>query len=189
MLLLRQVLRARGDSLTRLGLGPGGVTMEFAAAKLNEAVAKSDVDTSGAIGAAAKQSVLNRLRSHSERLERARILWVDDHPENNDALVELLRRFGATVDLPRSNAEALSLLRNSRYDVIISDVARDDEGPHSDLMGVELAREVFEGWRQQIILFHRAVRPRAPSRRVRSRAAKAGIRRREDGFRAHEPQR
>ena len=41
VLILRNVLRARGGPLTKLGVGPSGVTMEFAEVKLDEAVSKS----------------------------------------------------------------------------------------------------------------------------------------------------
>src|SRR5438552_1573544 len=109
VLLLRNPLASRGTSLTKFGLGPGGVTMEFAEAKINEAVARSDEQTKIAVGDAAKRSVIDRLRTHADLLARARILWVDDHPENNTPLTELLRQFGATVDTPRSNSEALAL--------------------------------------------------------------------------------
>jgi len=67
--------------------------------------------------------------------------------------MELLRRSGATVDTPRSNGEALDLLRANRYDVAVSDVRRDNEGPGSELKGVELAEKVYSGWRMQTILF------------------------------------
>ena len=36
--------------------------------------------------------------------------------------------------------------------MIISDVARDDEGPGSDMKGVELAQEVYAGWKQPVLL-------------------------------------
>jgi CheY-like chemotaxis protein len=78
---------------------------------------------------------------------------VDDHPENNLPLIELLRGFKASIDTPRSNDEAFALLKKSRYDVIISDVKRDNEGPRSDLKGVELAQTVFDDWGQQVLLF------------------------------------
>jgi hypothetical protein len=37
--------------------------------------------------------------------------------------------------------------------VVISDVARDDEGPGSNLKGLELAEQVFNGWGMRILLF------------------------------------
>ena len=127
--------------------------MEWAEAKLDEAVSKSDVETQRAIGNVAKRAVIGRLQTHAELLARARILWVDDHPENNLPLIELLREFKATIDTPRSNDEAFALLRQSRYDVVISDVKRDNEGPGSDLKGIEFAQTVFDDWGQEVLLF------------------------------------
>lgn len=144
--------------------------MEFAEARLNEAVARSDTDTQIVVGQAAKRSVIDRLRAHADLLARARIIWVDDHPENNEPIIQLLRRFGATVDTPRSNAEAFALLRASRYDVVISDVARDDEGPNGDLKGLEFAHQVLEQWGQRILLFTARFNPaRVPDLSERER--------------------
>ena len=126
--------------------------MEFAESKLNEAASKEDGAPSLS-GDAAKRSVIDRMQTHAALLEGARVLWVDDHPENNSPLVELLREFGTVVDTPRSNAEALALLSGSRYDVVISDVARDNEGEDSDLKGVEFARAVFDHWGRRVLLF------------------------------------
>jgi response regulator RpfG family c-di-GMP phosphodiesterase len=78
---------------------------------------------------------LGRYPCHSRPRRGFTVGWADDHPEYNTAIAELLRQFGASVETPRSNAAALALLRASRYDVVISDVARDDEGPDSNLKG------------------------------------------------------
>ena len=149
---LLRLLRSQEAPLTKLG-GTVGVTMEFAEAKFNEAVSKSDEETQRAIGDVARRAVIERLRTHADLLAGARILWVDDHPENNLALIELLREFKASVDTPRSNSEAFALLRASRYDVIISDVGRDNEVRGSELKGLELARTVFDHWGQRVLLF------------------------------------
>lgn len=156
--ILRRILVLRGASLKSLGIGPSGVIMEFAEAKIDEAARKdikaaSDEETAYFIGAAAKRSVLGRIQRNADLLSRARILWADDHPEGNAPIIELLRRFGASVETPRSNAEAMALMRTSRYDVVISDVARDDEGSNSALKGIDLADQVFEHWGQRILLF------------------------------------
>jgi CheY-like chemotaxis protein len=152
-LVLRRVLIGRMPFLTKLGLGPTGVSMEFAEQKLDEAAGHSDEETRRAVGTVAKQAVLSRLERNADLMKRARILWVDDHPENNAGLIELFREFGARVETPRANEEALARLRANRYDVIISDVARDSEGPNSSLKGVEFAATVFEQWRQRVLLF------------------------------------
>lgn len=159
VLILRNVLQARGGPLTKLGVGPSGVTMEFAEVKLDEAVRKSSPQDQQAVGQAAKRSVLDRLQRNSELLSRARILWTDDHPEYNTAIVELLRRFGTVVETPRSNGEGLALLRASRYDVAISDVSRDNEGSGSDLKGLEFAEQVFNGWGMRVLLFTAGFNP------------------------------
>jgi CheY-like chemotaxis protein len=153
ILILRGVLKGNRGPLTRLGLGPSGVTVEFAEAKIDEAVRISGKQTGQAVGAVAKRSVIDRLQRNSDLLQRARILWADDHPEYNVPIVELLRQYGASVDTPKSNENALNLLRAKRYDVVISDVSRDNEGLGSHLKGVELAEQVFEGWGMRSLLF------------------------------------
>jgi CheY-like chemotaxis protein len=96
---------------------------------------------------------------------------VDDHPENNASIFALLRQFGTTIDTPHANDAAIELLRhNSDYDVIISDVARDAEGPGSDLKGVEFAKAVFQQWGRKTILFSARFNPlTVPGRSVEER--------------------
>ncbi len=152
LLVFRKLVADRG-TLSKLGVGPSGVTMEFAAKRLDEAVAKSDADVQEVIGTSAKRSVLERVARSAPRLAEARILWVDDHPESVAPIVELLSSYGATVEVVTSNELAVRRLEGTRYDAVMSDVRRDDEGPNSDLKGVELAQDVFERTGQQTILF------------------------------------
>lgn len=149
----RGAVKARIPLLTKLGLSPGGVSMEFAEAKLDEATRASDEEVQRSSGQVTRQAVLQRVERNADLIARARVLWVDDHPENNAPIVELLRHLGAVVETPRSNADALALLTTGRFDVVLSDVGRDDEGPGSDLKGVELAQEVFKRTGQRTILF------------------------------------
>lgn len=153
VLLLRGTLTTTRGPLSKVGFGPTGVTLEFAEAKLSEAAARSGGDVSSMVGNAARRSIIDRLQRNDDLLSRARILWTDDHPENNLPMVELLTRFGATVDTPQSNARAVDLISATRYDVAISDVARDDEGRGSGLKGVELAETLFSNWGLRTILF------------------------------------
>ena len=153
VVLFSKILMARSGQLKTFGVGPTGLTMEFVEAKVDQAINAADQPNGALVGQAAKRSVVDRLQRNADLLADARILWVDDHPENNTPVIELLRRFGAVVETPRSNSEALGLLAGARYDVVISDVSRDDEGPNSEMMGVELAAQVFARWSQQILLF------------------------------------
>jgi hypothetical protein len=52
-----------------------------------------------------------------------------------------------------SNADGLALLGGSRYDVVISDAAHDNEGPESNFKGLEFAEQVFNGWGIRVLFF------------------------------------
>lgn len=152
LLVFRKVLADRG-SLSKLGVGPGGVTMEFAERKLDEALANADDSVKESVGLSAKRTVIERIDRLSPLLSSARILWVDDHPENNTPIVQLFERYGATVDVVVSNSLAMRRLQGTRYDAVISDVSRDNEPPGTHLRGIELADEVFARTGQQVVLF------------------------------------
>lgn len=146
--------------VTKLGFGATGFSMEFAEQKLDQAMATvADPSSVRSFGQAARRGVLVRLERNADLVSRARLVWVDDHPENNLSIIQLLTGLGARVDTPRTNDEAFRLLRGSRYDVVISDVARDREGPESALKGVRLAQTVFEQFGQQTLLFTERYNP------------------------------
>lgn len=54
------------------------------------------------------------------------ILWVDDHPENNEYVVQLFRSLGMTVVTSTSTDDALDKLSHRTYDVVITDMRRGD---------------------------------------------------------------
>lgn len=70
------------------------------------------------------------------------ILWVDDHPENNAVLADSWRRDGAHVEIARSTGEALRLLENRAYGLIISDMGRQESGVDVPDAGLRLLAEV-----------------------------------------------
>lgn len=53
-----------------------------------------------------------------------RVLWVDDHPANNERERSLLRGDGLVFDNVVSTAEAIEQLRMSSYDLVITDLGR-----------------------------------------------------------------
>jgi CheY-like chemotaxis protein len=60
-----------------------------------------------------------------------RILWVDDNPQNNNLEINILESLGIVVYQASTSDEAFRLLKESKYDLIISDIMRDnvqDEG-------------------------------------------------------------
>ncbi len=58
------------------------------------------------------------------RLPGARILWVDDHPSNNEYERQALQALGVQFTLSLSTEDALQRLRTENYDVIITDLGR-----------------------------------------------------------------
>ena len=63
-----------------------------------------------------------------------RILWVDDYPVNNAFEVDTLQRKGVIIDQVKSTAEALKEVDSGRpFDVVISDMGRDADGPDAGL--------------------------------------------------------
>ncbi|MDR7383351.1 hypothetical protein [Promicromonospora iranensis] len=70
------------------------------------------------------------------------ILWVDDHPENNAVLADSWRRDGAHVETARSTSEALLLLEDHAYGLIISDMGRHESGTDVPDAGLRLLAKV-----------------------------------------------
>ncbi|MEO3762864.1 P-loop NTPase fold protein [Streptomyces sp. B5E4] len=70
---------------------------------------------------------LGRPLPSSLALEGLRILWVDDHPENNADHVRRLRGLGARIALARDRGEAEQELAALPFDLLISDITRGGE--------------------------------------------------------------
>ena len=64
-----------------------------------------------------------------------RVLWVDDHPEGNQAEADMLARLQIELVQVRSTDEALARLRSDpeRFDLVLSDWQRHAEGPDACL--------------------------------------------------------
>lgn len=76
-------------------------------------------------------SALRRARLVPGVLEGARLLWVDDRPENNAWERSLLATLGVHVSTAETTRSAAALIQSQSFDVIVSDIARPeapDEG-------------------------------------------------------------
>ena len=71
-----------------------------------------------------------------------RLLWVDDVPDNNTLYVEQLTRAGIVVDQARTTNAALDLIAQKKYDAVISDMTRHEDGKKIPDAGIVLARLV-----------------------------------------------
>jgi len=70
---------------------------------------------------------IERARLNIGAIRGRRILWIDDHPENNSLYVDLLSRMGITVVAVTSDDVARGLLSASPFDLIVTDGHRDDD--------------------------------------------------------------
>ncbi|WP_026922935.1 response regulator [Glycomyces arizonensis] len=68
-----------------------------------------------------------RLALSTDLLQGGAILWVDDHHEWNESLVRLFRTAGIKVDTVASTEEAMRAMRTASYDLVITDMRRDNE--------------------------------------------------------------
>ncbi|MEZ4455302.1 MAG: BTAD domain-containing putative transcriptional regulator [Gemmatimonadales bacterium] len=71
-----------------------------------------------------------------------RVLWVDDNPENNDVVISALRTRGVTVATAITTAEAIRLVGADRYDAVITDIGRYEEGEYVPGAGMDLLRRL-----------------------------------------------
>lgn len=70
------------------------------------------------------------------------VLWLDDHPRNNTLLVEQLERENIKVDQAVSMRQALAMLQQKRYALLITDMARAENGRRIKDAGVRTVRDV-----------------------------------------------
>lgn len=103
-----------------------------------EAVAKTASGGGDAPSAAERRAVADRMEFSAQLLEGVRILWVDDHPENNSALIGVFDEAKMSVRIARSTAEGLAAATLERIDIIITDMSR--SGDHR--AGEELVEQL-----------------------------------------------
>lgn len=72
------------------------------------------------------------------KLFKRKVLWVDDCPSNNEAIIDLYRQQGVEFDIALNTSQALDYLSNEEYTLVISDIGRVLE-PDA---GVRMIREI-----------------------------------------------
>jgi CheY-like chemotaxis protein len=85
-----------------------------------------------------KRPVTEKLRKKKPKPVERRVLWVDDYPSNNEAIIDLYSQQGVEFDLAINTTQALDFLAKEEYDLVISDIGRGSE-PDA---GVRMIREI-----------------------------------------------
>ncbi len=118
----------RNDILPKLtGFKVMGAEMSFVKNSIDAAVefgAKWHV----AVSEKDKAAALQRAKRNIDVFKNARILWIDDLPKNNRHECRMFRQLQASVENVTNSQRAFELLEIDVYDLVISDIARDDEG-------------------------------------------------------------
>jgi CheY-like chemotaxis protein len=143
----------RDDLLPKLsGFKAGGVELSFVKESIDAAIelAQKSPQWKVEVPLEDKKRALNRVKQHLDIFRDAQILWVDDHPENNLNERRMLRQLKAEVDIARSTEEALVMLSGGRYDVVISDMARDG----NPTAGLELLKELRKDGKTTPVIFY-----------------------------------
>jgi CheY-like chemotaxis protein len=71
-----------------------------------------------------------------------RVLWVDDEPQNNEHGIKALQSQGVEVITSRTTADALTKAKEGRFDAIVTDQLRFEDGVKKDTAGCELIRQL-----------------------------------------------
>ncbi len=74
-----------------------------------------------------KEQAVRRARSRLHVFRKKYMLWIDDCPENNINERRMFHALGINIDTARTTEEALRILAIAPYDVIISDMKRDND--------------------------------------------------------------
>lgn len=127
---------------------PGGG--ELSSEKFSESVTKLVDDLQKRIGQI--ESRLGQGTTTSVQAEQhaatpgrpPRILWVDDNPENNALIISGLGAEKYNFTISESTDDALRKLSTSDYDVVVSDMGRQEGGAYNASAGLDLLRKLAQ---------------------------------------------
>lgn len=85
---------------------------------------------------------LERELTESKRTTVNSVLWVDDSPKNNAFLIESLQDQSINVITALSTEDGLAKFKSRKFDRVISDLVRREDGIRKSFAGFELARQI-----------------------------------------------
>jgi CheY-like chemotaxis protein len=159
---------ARADDTLLLRVGDEIVRSVAAA----EAARGSGLDEAG------HRVVAAEVQRMIERPEQTRILWVDDHPENNQLEAAAFAKLQIDVVAERSTDAALTALAQAHeaqepFDVVISDWSRPWEGRQA---GLKLLRRMRQaGHLQPVVFYHGDFDPNGRRQKLEAARAAGGF--------------
>ena len=73
-----------------------------------------------------KDSLFERLSYVKEKNLEVNAIWIDDFPSNNRYESKVLKSVGVKIDYAKSSEEGYEMLKTKNYELILSDIARND---------------------------------------------------------------
>jgi len=71
-------------------------------------------------------------------------IWIDDNPSNNYYESKILKAIGVDIEIAKSSMDALSLLKKNQYNLILSDVGRNDNKNEGYEFHLKLIKEKID---------------------------------------------
>lgn len=143
----------RDDLLPNLtNLKAAGVELSFVRDSLNAALelAEKSPQWKVEVPSKDKEQAIKRAKKHLHIFRDAQFLWVDDYPENNLNEREMFRKLKVEIDIAKSTEEAIGILKNGSYDLVISDMARGDKAT----AGLEFLEQFRKGDKTTPVIFY-----------------------------------
>jgi CheY-like chemotaxis protein len=128
-----------------LKIGGQELTMEEANAQQRTLIADLQtqvLEIQKKIGGATQPIVAHLETKPRGAAQRVLFLWVDDQPKNNSYFMQQLSDKGFSIDLALSTSEGLRQFDREKYDIVISDMGRTEEGSYKATAGLELLKNI-----------------------------------------------
>jgi hypothetical protein len=103
-----------------------------------------------------------------------RVLWVDDHPDNNIVERAALEVLGVTVETKTTTADGLRALRSGAFDLVLSDWVRGRQQKNATSEGMRLLVEMRKARIFSPVIFYCGWLPNDQLAKRRSEVARAG---------------
>lgn len=71
-----------------------------------------------------EENLNSTIEKYNNAINQHKILWVDDNPDNNIYIIDMLARNNIHIELAMTTTEAVNMLSSNKYDMIISDMDR-----------------------------------------------------------------
>ena len=149
---LRRAMRTRGFTVK---VGGVELSVEEATEQLRRQVTDLQTHMASLLAAQGTPAPGGPPAAPVPEAERAAILWVDDHPDDNALEITKLRDDGLEVLVARSTAEAMDVLSLRRgVRAIVTDLGRSEDGEFRSHAGLALLRQLKEAEQDQPVLVY-----------------------------------